>query len=161
ADGSADARGWNALLQSLVHHRPDRPVDGVVMAIPAALLSGPSARADVLRQLGEAFHDRLRHAQSELALRFPVHVLVTGMEAVPGFVDFAEQLPERARAEAFGWATPYSLESAFHEGWVDEAFREVDQRLARSCVELLATRTDVRDAAALFRFPERFRALED
>lgn len=161
SDGSADTRGWDALLQSLVHHRPDRPVDGIVVSIPAAVLWGRGARVDVLRQLGEAFYDRLRQAQSALALRLPVHVLVTGMEAVPGFGDFAEQLPERARSDVFGWSTPYSLETAFHDGWVGEAFRDVYQRLARTCVEMLASRTAVPDPAALFRFPERFRSLED
>lgn len=154
-----DEEGWRAFLRLLERWRPDRPLDAVVLTVPADELAGgrAPARAQVLARAG-AVRERLWEAQRRLGLRVPVHVLVTGCERVPGFGAFCAELPERARHEIFGWSSPYPLAAAFSPQWVDEAFHAVHRDLYEGQVELLAG-CDPRHADGVFRFPAELRRL--
>ena len=51
---SHDARGWKALLDSLLKNRPQRPIDGVVLTIPATeLIGSEKSEADRSINAGE------------------------------------------------------------------------------------------------------------
>ncbi len=161
-DGTADERSWEGLLSALVRYRPERPIDGVTLLIPARTLltSDPLAHRSPAQELAEVLFARLRRAQSALGLRFPVYVVVTGAEDIAGFDAYVRELPVGMYGDAFGWSTPYSLDSAFQESWIDEAFDDIYGRLTRISTEILATRPEVDDADAIFRFPDHFRELE-
>jgi type VI secretion system protein ImpL len=154
-----DEQGWRTFLRLLERWRPDRPLDAIVLTVPADELAGPRAggRGEVLAR-AEAVRERLWEAQRRLGIRVPVHVLVTRCDRVPGFGALCAELPERARHEIFGWSSPYPLEAAFSPQWVDEAFHAVHRDLYEAQVELLAG-CDPRHADGVFRFPAELRRL--
>lgn len=141
ADGSAYEAGWNDLLRLLAKHRPQRPLDGLVLTVPAALLRGPAAREQAAAR-GEVVSRRLREMQRALGVRIPVYLLVTRCDVLPGFASMAAQLPEAARDEAFGWASPQHVDAAFRPEWVDAAIEQMHGELLGTQAELLATATD-------------------
>ncbi|HEX8245329.1 MAG TPA: type VI secretion system protein, partial [Longimicrobium sp.] len=141
ADGSTYEEGWNDVLRLLAKHRPQRPLDGLVLTVPASVLRGPPAREQGAAR-GEVVSRRLREMQRALGVRIPVYLLVTRCDVLPGFASMAAQLPEAARDEAFGWASPQTVDAAFRPEWVDAAIDEMHADLLGTQAELLATASD-------------------
>jgi len=173
--GSDELR-WRQLLQLLDRHRAERPIDSIVLALPAADLAQPGERtSDVLARAerkATILAAKLRETQTRLGLRVPVYLLVTGCERLPGFGAFFAELPERLRDEMFGWSSPYGVDTAYRTEWVDEAFSSLRQELLAAQFEVFAGRSrlgaDAADAAtvaaaadAVFTFPDHFAVLRE
>src|SRR5262249_10592368 len=84
-DGASDEerQNWLTLLKLLRKYRGQRPLDGLVVVVPADDLLGKSDK-ELIEQAGNArevidlLHDQLR-------FRFPVYVLVSKCDLVEGF----------------------------------------------------------------------------
>lgn len=162
-DGEAsNQRGWNQLARLLQKHRPERPLDGVVLTIPASDLiaaRGLEGRARI-EQKAACLYRKLWQAQKLLGMSFPVYVLVTKCDEVTGFQSLCRELPQSAREEMFGWSSPYTLETAYRPEWVEEAFQNIYRYLFQLQVEVFAERGDVQDRDGLFLLPSEMQALK-
>lgn len=155
ADHGYDELAWRRLLGLLQRYRAERPIDGVVLTLSAFdLYTWRDRPESELRDVGTGLYRRLRELQSELGVRFPVYVVLTDAERLPGFSAFVSAVPRRFHQDAFGWSSPYALDAAFRDDWVDEAFDRIGQRLRDRGTEVLAAQAFVEDADAVFRFPE-------
>jgi type VI secretion system protein ImpL len=141
ADGSTYEDGWAHFLRLLAQHRGQRPIDGLVLTLPASVLRGAPAREQAATR-GEVVSRRLREMQKALGVRIPVYLLVTRCDVLPGFASMAAQLPDSARDEAFGWASPQHVDAAFRAEWVDQAVESIHADLLGTQAELLAEATD-------------------
>lgn len=160
---TSNARAWANLGRLLQKHRPERPIDGVVLTIPCTdLIAGrqlaPDQRARI-EQKALCLYRKLWQAQKQLGMSFPVYIVVTKCDQVPGFQGFTRELPERMRGEMFGWSSPYTLETAYRPEWVPEAFQSVYRYLFQTQVELLAERGDVEDRDQIFLLPSEMQQL--
>ena len=148
---------WRTFLRLLQWYRPGRPLDAAVLTIPADELTGASQLGkQALMARAEGLREALAEAQRRLGVRFPVHVLVTRCDRVPGFAATCREIPLAARDELFGWSSPYPADAAFAPAWVDEAYDAVDRGLYETQVELLAGSAPAH-ADGLFRFPAELR----
>lgn len=155
-----EASEWRTFLRLLQWYRPGRPLDAAVLTIPADELAGSAATSrQALLARAEAMRERLTEAQRRLGVRFPVHVLVTRCDRIPGFAALCREMPEAARDEVFGWSSPYPADAAFAPAWVDEAYDTLDGDLYETQVELLAGSTPAH-GDGLFRFPAELRATQ-
>src|SRR5262245_30651942 len=89
----ADVSGWRALLYLLKRYRPRRPIEGIIVAVPAHLLLDQSWKART-HDLGATIRERLVLAQAELGFAMPVYVVVTQADHIPGFSAFTDALPD-------------------------------------------------------------------
>lgn len=162
-DGSpADEAGWRHFTRLLQKHRPERALDAVVVAIPAADLVGPNRLpSEMLAEKAEALYRRLWDLQQQTGLRLPVYVMVTKCDSVPGFRSFWAAAPERRRREMFGWSNNRTLDAAFGTHLVDEAFDEIVGDLLETYVEIVAGTDDLVDGDAVLMFPEAFGQLRE
>lgn len=151
--GAPDDGAWGAILRQLRWHRPARPLDAVVLAIPAARLRGTATRNDAVVR-GTALGARLAELQRRLGMRLPVYVVVTRCDEVPGFAALAGQVEPEARGEMLGWTSPHAPDAAFAPGWLDEAYESLADELYAVQAELLP---DSPDPDGLFRFPDELR----
>lgn len=148
---ASDERKWKSLLRNLVRYRPQRPIDGVVLTIPATELIGDAAIAPAMMgQRGAHIFDKLWQLQKWTGLCFPVYVLITKCDIIPGFKGLASQLPSHYQHEIFGWSNPYNLEAAFDTTWVDQGFEEMARELNRLQSEIFVERNDIADVDNLF-----------
>jgi type VI secretion system protein ImpL len=149
--GSDEAR-FQQLLRLLKRHRPERPIDGIVLALSGPDLARPGERPAERTARAERkatiLAGKLRQAQTRLGLRLPVYLLVTGCERLPGFHDFFAELPERLKDEMFGWSSPYGVETAYKSEWVDEAVTVVRRDLLAAQLEVFAERRQPGTAGA-------------
>ncbi|MFM8247362.1 MAG: type VI secretion system protein, partial [Burkholderiaceae bacterium] len=145
---------WDAFLALCGKYRPQRPLDSVVVAIPAAMLADRSVEGrERLRARADAASRRIWIAQNRYAMRFAVYVVVTGCEQLPGFADFAQALPTAMQDGMLGWSSPHQPSTLFQHGWVDEAFDQIEQNLTDSSAELLASQATLRSGTDVFLLP--------
>lgn len=167
---------WDAFLGLCRAYRPQRPFDAIVVALPCAALLQANAHSDsnsdsesesdsdrqmALAARARAIHRRLWLAQNRLALRFPIHLVISGCEQLPGFAAFGAALPDPQRRAMLGWASPYELVAPFRSSWVDSAMDEAVRTVADSCAELGALEVGAADSSAYLLLPgelERLRA---
>ncbi|HWZ45487.1 MAG TPA: type VI secretion system protein [Candidatus Saccharimonadales bacterium] len=148
--------GWNGLLRNLRKQRPRRPVDGVVLTIPCTEFTGAAAATpDKLTNNATQIAERLWQVRNQFGFSFPVYVVITKCDLVPGFSNFVAELPARFRNEMFGWSSPYTMEAAFDASWIDEAFSSLDRDLNRLQSEIFVEHQDVPSPEDLFLFSSK------
>lgn len=158
---AGQAHEWRTFLRLLQWYRPGRPLDAVVLTLPADELAGPTASGrQALLARAEGLREALAEAQRRLGVRAPVHVLVTRCDRIPGFTATCREIPQAARDELFGWSSPYPTEAAFSPAWVDEAYDALDRSLYETQVELLSSASPS-NADGVFRFPAELRRTHD
>ncbi len=165
AGRSTGSLGWGRFLRLTQRHRPERPLDAVVLTLTAGELlaarrQGAAGLADLERRAG-SFCQKLWQVESVLGIRCPVYVLITGCEALPSFDGFCAALPARHSTEMLGWSNPYALDAAYRPGWVKEAFRGLVTRLGQVQLEVFAEPTLVAQGEEVLIFPEEVAALEE
>ena len=153
-DGTTATDGrWRKLLRLLVRHRPHRPIDGILLTIPAPSMLGSGAVTDAQRSLrATAIRNQLDQLQIEQRMVVPVYILVTKCDQVRGFRDFCEQLDAASSDQIFGWSSSSTLETVYSPDRVDEAFSSFAQRLLELQLGMFAR--DVNSSVDdLFLFP--------
>ncbi|MFM9436148.1 type VI secretion system protein ImpL [Janthinobacterium sp. CG_23.3] len=160
---SASSNGvWDDFLGLCRGYRPQRPFDSIVLALPCAALlqTDPQGQLDLVAR-AKAVHRRLWLAQNRLALRFPIYLVVSECDALPGFATFGAALPEPLRRSMLGWSSPYELVAPFRDQWADSAMDEIVRAAGDHCAELCALEPAGADSSAYFMLPaelERLRA---
>jgi hypothetical protein len=157
ADGTANHRGWNTISRLLQKHRPQRPLDGLVLTIPATDLVGSNdlshERSRRLEEKATCLYQKLWQAQKILGMCLPVYVLVTKCDEVTGFASFSNQLPERLQTQMLGWSNPCTLETAYNPDLLPEAFESLHKYISRLQFEIYTERDEIQNADDLFLFP--------
>ncbi|MBJ7313455.1 hypothetical protein H7U20_25120, partial [Rugamonas sp. CCM 8940] len=153
-DDKAGAPGWRALAEKLQRNRPRRPLDAVLLTLPADSLLGKNAwpLAEVERRAA-LVQQSLAEMQSLLGLRLPVYVLITRADTLTGFAAFAESLPPGLRQAMLGWSNPQQLEAAFSPDWGRDAFIALRQQVCALQAELLAAGRPPADSDSFFQLP--------
>lgn len=163
ADGAtSNDRSWEYLLKLLRRHRPERPLDGIILTIPCPDLVG-AQKADPasklkLEQKADLLYANLVEARKTLGLNLPVYVLVTKCDEVMGFRSLCNEIPGRLD-EMFGWSSPYTREMAYRSEWVTEAFQTLYRYLFYLQMEIFAARSHVINSDELFMLPSEMRAM--
>ncbi len=103
---------------------------------------------------------RLDEMVHQLAIRFPVYLVISKCDLLAGFNEFFESLPESEKAQAMGFVNSDSV-NAGASGFPQRAFRTICERAARLQVASLAEvdRDDV--ARRLFIFPAELKTLQE
>jgi type VI secretion system protein ImpL len=165
SDGTANHRGWNTILRLLQKHRPQRPLDGLVLTIPASSLSGPGEldhqRRYELEQKAACLYKKLWQAQKILGMRLPIYIVVTKCDEITGFSSFCKQLPERLHAQMFGWSNPSTLDTAYKTEFITQAFESLHKRLSWLQFEIYAERDDIENADDLFLLPPQMQTMRE
>ncbi|MDC0344791.1 hypothetical protein OAN22_01395 [Alphaproteobacteria bacterium] len=124
---------WTHFLNLLNRFRPQRPLDGVILTIPADELIGPQALPkERWVERSQALYARLRSLQTTLAMRVPVYVVITKTDIVPGFKSFTQELPDDSLTQIFGWSSPHGVDSYYAANWVEDLFGMLTQNIRRT-----------------------------
>ena len=159
--------GWRSFLRLLQQHRPQRPLDGIVLTLACADVLGAADGGEPLASLeqkGDALYRKLVEAQITLGLRVPIYVLVTGTDQIPGFTSFVEAMETRHYDELVGWSNPYAVDSAYQSEWIAEAFDNMGMWFERARLRFLASERlglEREDCSRMFLFPREFQGLRE
>ena len=139
--GDASAEGKTAVFRTARAYAErcrtiKAAINGATVVLPSnALGSKPiewvkDEAAQLRRRLDEMVH--------QLAIRFPVYLVISKCDLLAGFNEFFESLPESEKAQAMGFVNSDSV-NAGASGFPQRAFRTICERAARLQVASLAT----------------------
>ncbi|MBZ5788943.1 type VI secretion system membrane subunit TssM [Burkholderia contaminans] len=152
----SDAAEWKGFLRLLRRIRPRLPLNGVLLTVNVAALAhaDPTVRTTESRTL----RARLEEMRAEFGTGFPVWLIVTKLDRLPGFTDYFASLAEPERAQIWGVTLRSDPEVP-----ADDAIRTelnlLATRLADGVSGLLRNETDLPRRRQLAMLPEAFAAL--
>jgi type VI secretion system protein ImpL len=154
---AATVGAWQRLLRLFINHRPERPLDGIILAIAATDLVGPTALSPTaLIERGTLLQQRLRKLTQTIGFHLPIYVVVTKGDAIRGFSEFTSELDSDQLEQIFGWSTPYGDTHLFQPEWIDEAVDSIRITLERVQSSLFALNEPTPDRQLMFLFPGSF-----
>lgn len=143
---------WNQVLKGLIKHRPEEPLNGILLAISCEEL--------LQLDLEEAEHahtpyqkmvlDRLASVQKELGVRVPVYVMITQCEQLIGFEAFQQGLPSTTQDSLLGWSSPKTIDAVFQSSLIKAAFEQINVHLQQKKMHMLASRGFQKENDELF-----------
>lgn len=151
-DAPRTRRAWCHALLALAQERGRLPINGIVVCVDARRLQQERAvvTADAAR-----LRRGVDHVASQLRLRLPIHVVVTGLQALDGYATVRAALPDAVRAEAIGHRLYNDRRST-----ADAVIETVFLRLYMLRMGLLRARPAAADRLAIHGFIEALRATE-
>lgn len=127
---------WLEFLKLLKKSRPECPVNGLILAIPADSLIKNSA--DEIVKKAQRIAEQLSTIQKALDVRFPVFVLITKTDLINGFREFFEHVKDpQLQHQILGWSNPADLDAPFQPEQVDQYLQQVVTRVRRRRLGLL------------------------
>jgi type VI secretion system protein ImpL len=148
-----DRDEWLGLIEALKKHRRARPLDGLVLAVDATRLLA-SNDAELEQQAG-IMRARLDDLTKSTGARFPVYLVFTQADAIPGFAEFFRTLPPHERAGVWGATMPLSQAQVAH-GLVDKEFALLLDALHQRRLLRLSSAGAAAEQLGVFGFPLRF-----
>ena len=157
SDRKADSAAWQGFLGVLAEFRPQRPLNGALVAVSVTdlLLWSKPERARF------AAHVRMRLSEMYAALnaRFPVYVLVTKVDMLAGFVEFFGDLDVAGRSQVWGTTFAMDIDPALYAPTYAADFAALESRLGAEMLARLHEERDPQRRASIYRFPQQFHAI--
>jgi type VI secretion system protein ImpL len=154
---------WRALLKALKKHRPVKAINGAVVTFSAADIMGRS-KAELF-ELASSMRARVDDLRQTLGVRFPVYVLVTKLDHLPGFAEYFRILTEQEREQVWGVTFPYveSMKASVSElhSQIQKEFSLLEQRIERDMIVRQQEEYDNRDRKKMYALPQDFQLLSD
>ena len=91
---------WQALVASLSHVRPERPVDGIALVVSAREVLDADDRA--IKELASTLRRRIDELIAAWGIEFPVYLLFNHSDRIPGFGEYFGDQFARAQEQIFG-----------------------------------------------------------
>lgn len=109
ADNALDNTGdnkdeWLGLVDTLKKYRRKRPIDGLVLAANASWLLG--LNEPEIEQQAQILRDRLDQLSAGTDARFPIYLVFTQADLIPGFEPFFSQFNQSQRGQVWGATIP-------------------------------------------------------
>lgn len=99
----ADQHTWKTFLSLLRTRRRNRPLNGVIITVPAELLrSKKSDGPDELKLLSTILRNRLKDIRQQLRVDLPVYLVLSKADEIAGFEVFFDQLTKQESDQVLG-----------------------------------------------------------
>ncbi|WP_046488983.1 type VI secretion system membrane subunit TssM [Pseudomonas veronii] len=161
SNSPVDKAAWLGFLDLLKKQRSRRPIDGAFIAISLSdlLLGSEAERA----AHAAAIRLRIQELYTQLGVRFPIYLMLTKLDLVPGFMEFFDNLSKEERAQV--WGMTFALDDGKHSdsplAHLQSEFAGLEQRLNERLVERLQQERDPARRDLIYGFPQQFGALKD
>ncbi len=162
AADSTDGKVWSAFLSALELHRPERPLDAIVLNISARTLL--NADYATRQACAEQSYEQLFTLQKRFEFAYPIYVVVNQCDSIPGFGAFWQphELDKSPRGkEMWGWSSPSLQDSGSAPENVASAWRKMRDGMLQLQIEAAASDRKLDDGDRFFLFPQEFQRLQE
>src|SRR5437016_7364683 len=152
---------WKVFLRMLLRGRPNGPINGLLLVIPADSLIRDTA--DSIERKAGKIAQQLDNIQRQLGVRFPVFIVITKSDLINGFREFFDTLSDpQLQHQIMGWSNPSPLDQPFSPEAVERHLQTVAASLSKRRQGLLIDPVNTEDpngrrvdqVDALYAFPE-------
>lgn len=127
---------WREFLKLLRQARPNCPVNGLLLVIPADTLIRDSS-TEIEAKAGKIAR-QLDDIQRSLGVRFPVFIIITKSDLINGFREYFDDLTDPLlQHQMLGWSNPGRLDDPFRPELVEEHLKTVRKSLLRRRMNLM------------------------
>ncbi len=158
---SVDRAAWQQFIQLLKNNRPQQPINGAMIAISLGDLLQQSEQER--QQHATTIRRRIDELHESLGIRFPVYMIFTKCDLVPGFSEFFASYGKLERdqvwGETFAMAEPgvVTLDIADYP----QHFDSLVERLQKQQLAQLHSQGDREKRSLVLGFPGQFASLRD
>lgn len=132
-----DGSFWSFLLKVFKYFRPRRPIDGLIMTIPAEWLDN-NHQIEVSHYAREAVF-KISTLQNIINFRIPIYLIVTKSDTISGFSDFCSEFSPSEKGQIVGWSSTEKLDSGIQSNWMENALNEVSAGLRKASLVFAKT----------------------
>ncbi len=155
---SDDRDEWIAFLEQLNKYRPEKPLNGVLVAVSVSELL--DATEDQIKQVAGKVRARIDEMQNTLKMTMPVYVIFTKTDLVAGFVEFFGDLKKSERGQPWG-STLNLRDSRAEPGRIfDREFDTLVERLHERVTKRLNNERQRASRERIYQFPLEFAAIK-
>ena len=151
-----DRKSWATFLDLLRSRRRKRPINGIFVGIGADILL--TASEDEISRHAGLIRKRILELYTKLGGRFPVYLMVTKIDLVPGFTEFFGNLTANERDQVWG----YTQQVIKSEGDVarvdanfDGEFELLLSRVSRQVLDRVREEVEPKRRSLILSFPEQ------
>jgi type VI secretion system protein ImpL len=151
---------WFSFLDLLRRHRRRAPINGIIIAVSVAELTGENAgkAADLARSL----RTRVQELTERLGVHAPVYVVFTKADLIAGFADFFHDAGQAERERVWGATARYNRRSTPQDvlGFFDQQFDALHDGLKELSLAAMAGSLDAATRSGVFTFPPEFAGMK-
>jgi type VI secretion system protein ImpL len=153
-----DRPEWFSFLDTVRKFRPEKPLDGLVVALSVSELVAMDGAQ--IEELAAKIRARIDEVMDRLEVALPVYVMFTKVDLVAGFVEFWGDLSKQQRGQA--WGAAFALDDD-RLGEPARAFEEefdlLVSGLHRRVLDRLPKEKSPETRSRILQFPVEFRSL--
>jgi type VI secretion system protein ImpL len=162
SDQTTDSAEWTGFLQLLAKHRPRQPINGILLTLSCSDLLTLSEQQ--LQAHANAVRARIDELQKTLKLQFPVYLLVTKTDLLPGFMEFFGDFDREQREQIWGTTVPPAgisakAVTAYSAAQCAADLKQLVQRLSAQVNERLNRERLLAQRQMIFGFPAQFASI--
>jgi type VI secretion system protein ImpL len=156
----ADRAEWFSFLELLRRYRPRAPINGIIIAVSVAELSGGGADASI--ELAKSLRTRVQELTERLGVHAPVYVVFTKADLIAGFTDFFHDAERAERERPWGATQRYNRRTAPQDvlAFFDRHFDELHEGLKEMSLASMAANRSMAMRPGVFTFPLEFASLK-
>lgn len=153
---------WNTLLRILYRYRSKKPINGIILTIPASELYGKNKLSiDDIQQRAQYIARKLYFTQLYLGIKLPIYIVITKTDIIPGFQSFCSEIPVRNRNNMLGWSSPFTLDTVYNPNIMHMAFNELENELNEIRLEIFAENLMSSMKDGVFVFPSELLTIKE
>lgn len=153
---------WNTLLRLLYRYRQKKPINGIILTIPANELYGKNKLSiDDIRQRAQYIARKLYFTQLYFGIKLPIYIVITKTDIIPGFQSFCSEIPVRNRNNMLGWSSPFTLDTVYNSNILNLAFDELENELNEIRLEIFAENLMSSMKDGVFVFPSELLTIKE
>lgn len=162
-DGIAAPDGpFKTLLGEVRKLRSDRPIDGIILAVPCGeIIKGTRSTPNDRKRKAMILRNAVAQTEQVLGMNVPVYVVVTHCDLMPGFRALVNELNPAGRDDILGWSSPHPPFTENTTDWVEEAFDTLRDELLRHQARRFASQPAVRSPDEFFLFPNELASVAE
>lgn len=155
-----DSSAWEGFLSLLKKNRRRRPINGAIVSISLQDLLTQTEEERV--QHAKTIRLRLDELMEKLEIRFPVYLMFTKVDLVPGFREFFEDLGKEERDQVWGVSLPNApkpMQGPDFNYFTSEFGQLIDRLYSRVLWRVHQER-NVQRRASIYDFPQQMENLK-
>jgi type VI secretion system protein ImpL len=157
---AVDSQVWLGFLDLLKRHRARQPINGALLTVSVSdlIVWSDAERAEH----AHALKQRVKELREQLGVRFPIYLLLTKTDLLPGFAEFFEDLTREEREQVWGVTFPLDRGAGDPPALdgLAPGFDQLVERLSRRAADRLHVEPDAARRGLSYGFPAQLAALK-
>jgi type VI secretion system protein ImpL len=149
-----DRDEWHAFLDLTKKFRPQKPLNGLLVAVAVSDLAG--AHEDEVTATAKRIRERVDEVMSRLQMSLPVYVLFTKCDLIPGFVEFFGDLDRNSRGQIWGFTAPLAKPVGDPGAYFGERFDELAEALETRTLKRMSDERKIEARERIHEFPQQY-----